>query len=482
MRAILTLALFLAGLPCSAQVLVPSFGGSNLFGSQAEGAGLMLYLPSGSSIYAAAGWGPGHFQYGAQYDFKLGDDYFIHAGTQNFSVGFYGVGEGLALTGLSAERKTKKWDVILFAGLVQKSLNTPYMWAGNTTDNIGAGIFVSRKYKRLKIATIEALNHHEITAAQGVDFTLGRTLAVQASGGLVNSVFLFQASAAYHPVSWANVYAFHSDYVSPYRAENNSLGANIFVGRWTANLAVNEAMARGILTVGENLSGGVRIGPITETVSYFRSSGGGLERTLINSTTLEHISRHLDLSENFSKSNGSPSFSIGGGFHNNRFAVSVNRNTIFLLDGEGFANTTSVSLSLMKLPHDSSITFQTVTTPFGQTLYSASSTSYVPVGNGVAPGQSIAHSANGKFVVSGICRNEDDGSPQEGCAIEIGRDGAIAFSNSTGAFEVHVRKNQPLPLLCLPDVFAAPGNWKIVAAPSAITPGQPITITVRKAV
>jgi hypothetical protein len=64
-----------------------------------------------------------------------------------------------------------------------------------------------------------------------------------------------------------------------------------------------------------------------------------------------------------------------------------------------------------------------------------------------------------------------------GCAIEVGK-GIIAYSNTQGEWSVRVKKATPLPLAVLPAVFAAPGSWEVVTAPTEAIPETPVAIEV----
>jgi hypothetical protein len=66
-----------------------------------------------------------------------------------------------------------------------------------------------------------------------------------------------------------------------------------------------------------------------------------------------------------------------------------------------------------------------------------------------------------------------------GCAIEAGK-GIIAVSDSQGQWSVRVKKAAALPLVVLPEVFAAPGSWEVKKAPAEAVPGMLVNIEVFK--
>jgi hypothetical protein len=164
----------------------------------------------------------------------------------------------------------------------------------------------------------------------------------------------------------------------------------------------------------------------------------------------------------------------GGGYTSNRFSVNLSHSIVFLLNGEGYSQVTGVTLSV-KLPHDTTVNFQTVTIPTGQTLYTARASNYIQIGDAM-PGQVVSHQISGKFLIEGIC--EDKNGPVMGCAVQVGK--IIAYSDSQGRWSVREKRSTAVSLAILPAVFSAPGLWEVVAAPTEATPGTSVEIEVSR--
>jgi hypothetical protein len=463
------LAVLLCVPAVEAQVLVPTIGASNEYGGQASGGAATLYLPSGDVVYGSLGWGADHFQGGALWGFKWASET-VYIGSREFSVGFDGVGEGISLTGFSIERKTGNSDVIVFGGALSNNLTTPFMGGSTPTARMGGGIYATHKYRGFKVSGLIA-DGKTPTYAVGADYVYHRTLNLTASAGVVNGMELLQGTVNYNPTPQISFFGAHSTFISPYSATSDTGGVNLCAGRWTASGAVNESLSRGTSTRGENVGGGVRVGIVQENVGWYKSG----KKVLLNSSTTEDVTHHLETTEVLSRSNGQLSVSAGGAYHNNRLALSVNRNVVFLID-RGYENTTSVNLTLNKGPHDSTLNFSMITTAFGQTLYSTSATGFVPVGLGTTSLSVVHHSSGGKYVVAGTCR--DQRGPVAGCAIEA-EGGTIAFSNEDGQWSLRVKKAD-VRIQVLPDIFATMGDFKIISTPNTVHAGSPADIVVKR--
>lgn len=83
----------------------------------------------------------------------------------------------------------------------------------------------------------------------------------------------------------------------------------------------------------------------------------------------------------------------------------------------------------------------------------------------------------GRYLIEGTVM-DDVGFPVAGAAIRLGN--FVVFSDSTGKFWLRVKKDHAVPVAVLPNEFAAPGNWELVAAPPLATPGALVRITVTR--
>ena len=107
--------------------------------------------------------------------------------------------------------------------------------------------------------------------------------------------------------------------------------------------------------------------------------------------------------------------------------------------------------------------------PDGSVDYSASGRTFLYMGTfgGMQPQQVGGRMA--RYVVRGMVR-EEDGTPVEGAAIEIG--GEVVFTNSTGQFFHRLGRPGRSAVKVLTAEFLLPGQWEVVAAPSDAIAGS----------
>jgi len=127
------------------------------------------------------------------------------------------------------------------------------------------------------------------------------------------------------------------------------------------------------------------------------------------------------------------------------------------------------------MPHDTVANFSTLTTPFGKTLYLADVTSYEQLGSAVS-GQMISHSIAGS-PITGTCKDAH-GEPVFGCAIQIGKE--IAYSDNRGEWSIRVKGTKSQPIAVVVNVFANPGDWRVVLAPETVASGTTADIVVER--
>ena len=467
MKWILILGILVAS-SAPAQVLQIDVGSSTLING--SGAAATLYLP-GSVVYTGIGYGEGRIQYSASDTFKWRDD-LVTVGSRQLGFGFNGVGLGLNIDGISVQKKTKKWDAVVFAGAVGTTgYSAPFLLSAASNSHVGGGVFITRRVgKDLKLYTLDAIDGGQNTATVGATYVYRRTLSLSGAGGLVNNTKILDGTITYQPLPKLSFYASREDFFAPYRATGNSAGTAFSFDRYNVNASINESTAQGKSVTGESINGGVKIGFIQEQVGYYRSG----TRTLINSNTTEKFGPHWNVSESVSESQGQLSYAFGGGYMGHRLSFSVSHSIVFLVNGEGFEQVTGVSLSI-RMPHDTVANFSTLTTPFGKTLYLADTTSYEQLGSAMQ-GQTVSHSIGGN-PISGTCK-DDKGEPVFGCAIQIGKE--IAYSDNRGEWSIRVKGTKPQPLAVIPNVFATPGNWKTVSVPETAQPGTAADIVVER--
>lgn len=201
-------------------------------------------------------------------------------------------------------------------------------------------------------------------------------------------------------------------------------------------------------------------------VNYFRTLSGPSPRSdNLSATIRETISPKLSLLQVVTRSPGNTNVLFGGSFTTNRFAVSVDYQTLYLpFLANPFSQGLSVSLRI-KLFRNFEVNGQTFRSADGKLRYSAGASTLLVHNfqHGGGDGQLFAMP---KYVVRGHVRDQI-GAPIEGVALRIG--GELVYTNAFGEFLVRQKKAGLLPFEVVLGEFINRLPFRIVAAPSTVT-------------
>jgi hypothetical protein len=201
-------------------------------------------------------------------------------------------------------------------------------------------------------------------------------------------------------------------------------------------------------------------------VNYFRSLSGPSPRSSnLSATIRETISPKLSLLQVVTRSQGNTNVLFGGSFTTNRFAVSVDYQTLYLpFLANPFSQGLSVSLRI-KLFGNFQVNGQTFRSADGKLRYSAGASTLLVHNfqHGGGEGQVFAMP---KYVVRGHVRDQI-GAPIEGAALRIG--GELVYTNAFGEFLVRQKKAGSLPFEVVLGEFINRLPFRIIAAPSTVT-------------
>lgn len=452
------------------QVLQLTGGDSSLYG--AAGAGVTAYFPN-QTAYLGAGFAQGHFAFGVSDTFQS-HGYEITAGDKAFSFSFDGAGAGLQTRGLSIQRTNADESIGAFVGSAGLGNSLPY-YNATTGQHIGAGIYGSRKVGCLRLSGLSMLNGGQHTALAGVGYT-GQRLTISGSAGLLISQTFWNGQAAYR-FRHVNLSAFRENlYWNSQTAIVNSLAVGVVAGAFnaSANLMQGESMGRAV--TGQSLNVSTHFGPVSATASWYVSN-----HQFFQTQSGRETFRHWSLSQSVSEMAGrSPSFTAGGAYKNNHFAVSLDHSVQFLPFGsQGFQQVTTVTFSL-RIPHtQAALNLGAAMLPTGGPRYTISGSDYAKgPWNGSSAGPTThGHSSTGKLTITGRVLDKA-GQPVQGAAVAIGRD--VVFTNSSGRFLLRTKKATAVPLMVQPEQFATPGNWRVVSAPTQVQPGAEICVVVNQ--
>ena len=442
--------------PISAQTIKLDAGVGNLFGSEAGGAGMTLYLPR-SEMSWSAGYQSGRFLFGGNDKFQL-HGFSTEVGSQMTSVGIDGGSVNMNLVGVSVRKITPSFEVTAFVGSVGLGFAPGYLLAA-LPQHAGGGLFITKHLrKNLMFSSIAAVDASKLTAALGVKYDYKRKIKLSGSGGLLENRKFYQGNITWSPIQSLGVFVGHN-YFSALNemAQGNSAGITFNLGRYSAQASVNETLFQSLVTTGENISAGVRLGPVQLREGWYKSAG----QQIWSHFATEQLPKHIFVAETVNTANGRNSIGIGGGVNWNKIQISISRSLQFLVTGYQQTTSISVSVRLGSLV----LSGQNVTDPFGHAHYLISSEAYKQTGIAITAGNHETYRSDKlKFAISGRCINET-GGPVAGCIIDVGKETAVSAKD--GTWSVRFKKSSPQTISVDVNAFLQ-GEWRVLSAPAAV--------------
>jgi hypothetical protein len=278
------------------------------------------------------------------------------------------------------------------------------------------------------------------------------------------------------PVSGLAVIAAHenllqpqTDFNAPFlRATVDQFQADYNVAKFRLGAGLFESHSHSFHNLGEDFS---VYRPITRNieagVNYFRTlSGPGPRSSNLSGSIREKISQKLSLLQVVSRSQGNTNILFGGSYTANRFAVSVDYQTIYLpfLPANPFAQSLSVSLRI-KLFGNFQVNGDTFRSADGRLRYSAGASTLLVHNFQHGGGNSDSFNFP-KYIVRGHVRDES-GAPIEGAALRIGDE--LVYTNAFGEFMVRQKKAGQLRFEVVLPEFLNTLTFRVVAAPPTVT-------------
>jgi hypothetical protein len=230
--------------------------------------------------------------------------------------------------------------------------------------------------------------------------------------------------------------------------------------------------ASGRKTSGENLYVGRRIGQRIEVNgNYFSSKPQGTaaaERTSVFSGTVrESFSSRFGLLQLVSRTAGQTTYAFGGDFTSNRFQFRADYQNVYLPFRPDHPFEQALALNVMvRVKGPLQVMAVSNVAPDGHLRYSFGASTYLyrlsgMAGNGL-PQETFSMA---KYVVRGMVKDEQ-GNAVEGAALHVGKE--VAFSDSSGRFQLRVSKHGPYALSVVPDEFLSNIVYEVVTAPAQV--------------
>lgn len=252
------------------------------------------------------------------------------------------------------------------------------------------------------------------------------------------------------------------------RASVDQLQSSYTVAKFRLGAGLFHSSSQLFHNVGEDFSVSR---PITRNieagVNYFRTLSSSSTRTSnLAGTIREKITQKLSLLQVVTRSEGNTNVLFGGSYTTNRFAVSVDYQTLYLpfVPANPFQQGLSVSLRV-KLFGNFQVNADTFRSPDGKLRYSVGANTLL-VRNFQHGGSANETFNFPKFVVRGHVRDEA-GAPIEGAALRIGDE--IVYSNAMGEFLARRKKADQLRFEVVLPEFQNALTFTIIAAPATVT-------------
>ena len=261
-----------------------------------------------------------------------------------------------------------------------------------------------------------------------------------------------------------------------YRANSSSVPGDptASANAWGGPVNAHGGVYHSNFSMGESAGAGVRLGPVDVYGDSFWSRG---QHTLTGSV-YERFTRRWTLSQFVTRSGGKTSVNFGGSYTSNLVTASVGYTQAFVpYSNTPFQKVISITLAF-QLPIGK-LNVGTVASPGGGVKWSTYGDTYVQ-----APWLPTAagQRAQGRTKIRGVVVEgrvvDSFGVPVVGAAVDV--NGQTFYTDDNGKFSARVKKNVAVTLTVNVEAFSTPGKWECVSCPATATPGEDISITVRR--
>jgi hypothetical protein len=510
--ALILLAALMAG-SAGAQVFRVQGGTSTLL--NAEGGSVEFKAPNYDGS-VGLGFFNGRFEYGAQTRY-LYHGYTLLAGDEavpfTLPTDVFDSSHYFSARGIGATRKDADSAFYAFAGTTSTWLGTGFFNAATSNDPVGMFFYERKLSDRLKFFPRDILSHRQ-TFLQGVEYRPSQWLKASLTGGIGSNQKYFASSIdaetqrlafkasyvitgdsfrrvtvispmssevnkgnvqmLYKPVDFVTITTGHENILEPLtpdgpmqQASVNQLSADFHVEKFYFGTGLFTSNASGRSTQGTNLYVGRRIGRRFEAnANWFQSKPQkGETTTILSATVRENFSSRFSLLQLVSRTGGQTTFAFGGDFTSNRLLLRADYQNVYLpfRPDRPFEQALALNVAL-RVAGPVQVTAASNVAPDGHLRYSFGASTYLYRFRGMMSAQAETFSI-AKYLVQGIVK-DDHGIPVEGAALHLGKQ--VAYTDSSGRFQVRFSKHGPFPLSVAPDEFITNAVYEGVSAPSEV--------------
>lgn len=514
--ALILLAIVMMAQGARAQVFRVQGGESTLL--NAQGGSVEFKAPEYDGVLGL-GYFDGRFEFGGNTRYQS-HGYTMLAGDENIPftlpTDVFDASHYFSARGLGATRTYENDRFYAFAGATSTWMGTGFFNAASSDSPAGV-FFCEHKWNpQLKFFSRNIISNTQ-TSLQGVEWRARKWLKTAVTAGLGSNQKYFASSLdaetdklafkasyvltgdrfervtvisplssemnkenvqlLYKPNPYFSVTTAHENILEPLvvggpmqQASVNQFSTDFHVQRIYFGIGLFSSDAAGRKSTGENLYVGRRITQRIEVNgNYFTSAPQGAtaaeKTTILSGTVRENFSSRFSLLQLISRTAGQTTYAFGGDFTSNRLQLRVDYQNVYLpfRPTNPFEQALAVNASI-RVRGPLQVSVVSNVDPTGHVRYSFGANTYLyrlrgMAANAVSPDSfSIA-----KYLIQGVVKDEL-GNPVEGAALHVGKE--IAYTDSSGRFQVRVSKHGPYAISVVPDEFLTNTTYEVDSAPA----------------
>src|SRR5579859_935011 len=500
-----------------AQVFRVQGGESSLL--NAQGGSVEFKAPEYDGVLGL-GYYDGRFEFGGntRYQFR---GYTMLAGDENIPftlpTDIFDASHYFSARGMGATRTFENDRFYAFAGATSTWLGTGFFNAASSDSPAGIFFYEHKWNPRLKFFSRNIVSNTQ-TSLQGVEWKARKWLRTAVTGGLGSNQKYFASSLdaetvklalkasyvltgdrfervtvisplsaemnkenvqmLYRPNQYVSITATHENILEPLfvagpmqQAAVNQFSTDFHVNKFYFGSGLFSSDAAGRKSTGENLYAGRRIGQRIElNGNYFTSAPqaqGAMpaeKTTILSGTVRENFSSRFSLLQLISRTAGQTTYAFGGDFTSNRLQLRVDYQNVYLpfRPANPFEQALALNATL-RVRGPLQVSVVSNVDPTGHVHYSFGANTYLYRMRGMAVNAVSQDSFSiAKYVIQGMVKDEEE-NPVEGAALHVGKE--IAYTDSSGHFQVRVSKHGPYGITIVPDEFLTNAIYEVVSAP-----------------
>lgn len=514
--ALILLAIAMMAQGARAQVFRVQGGESTLL--NAQGGSVEFKAPEYDGVLGL-GYFDGRFEFGGNTRYQS-HGYTMLAGDENIPftlpTDVFDASHYFSARGLGATRTYENDRFYAFAGATSTWMGTGFFNAASSDSPAGVFFYEHKWNPQLKFFSRNIVSNTQ-TSLQGVEWRARKWLKTAVTAGLGSNQKYFASSLdaetdklafkasyvltgdrfervtvisplssemnkenvqlLYKPNPYFSVTTAHENILEPLvvggpmqQASVNQFSTDFHVQRIYFGMGLFSSDAAGRKSTGENLYVGRRITQRIEVNgNYFTSAPQGAtaaeKTTILSGTVRENFSSRFSLLQLISRTAGQTTYAFGGDFTSNRLQLRVDYQNVYLpfRPTNPFEQALAVNASI-RVRGPLQVSVVSNVDPTGHVRYSFGANTYLyrlrgMAANAVSPDSfSIA-----KYLIQGVVKDEL-GNPVEGAALHVGKE--IAYTDSSGRFQVRVSKHGPYAISVVPDEFLTNTTYEVDSAPA----------------